>query len=158
MGRDGPWTRPSLDRRSRDRILRPGYLDEAAAGRVLGDAAVLAYPSLYEGFGFPPLQAMAAGVPVVATAAGAIPEVVGDGALLVAPGDVDALAGAMSGVLDGGADVDELVARGRRRSATSPGNVRPGTRRPLWRRRRRRCGAAGWLSHVRLRRNRCRCS
>lgn len=99
-----------------DRIVRLGYLDEAATGRVLDGAAVLAFPSLYEGFGLPPLQAMAAGVPVVATAAGAIPEVVGDGALLVAPADVDALAGAMATVLQGGADVEALVARGLRRS------------------------------------------
>ena len=51
---------------------------------------LLAYPSRYEGFGFPRSQAMAAGVPVVATAAGAVPEVVGDGALLVAPGTATA--------------------------------------------------------------------
>ena len=76
----------------------------------------MAYPSLYEGFGFPPLAAMAAGVPVVATAAGAVPEVVDDGALVVAPGDGDGLAGAISRVLDGGADIEDLVERGRRRS------------------------------------------
>jgi glycosyltransferase involved in cell wall biosynthesis len=78
---------------------------------------VLAYPSVYEGFGFPPLQAMAEGVPVVATAAGAVPEVVGDAAVLVSPGDEDGLASALAGVLAGGAAVEELVARGRKRSA-----------------------------------------
>ena len=66
---------------ARDRIVRPGYLDDAALAGALDRPPVLAYPSRYEGFGFPPLQAMAAGVPVVATAAGAVPEVVGDGAL-----------------------------------------------------------------------------
>ena len=71
----------------------PGYLDDRGLDAVLRHASVLAYPSRYEGFGFPPLQAMAAGVPVVATAAGALPEVVGDGALLVDPGDRDGLAG-----------------------------------------------------------------
>jgi len=101
----------------RERIVRPGYLDDPALDAVLRGAAVLAYPSLYEGFGFPPLQAMAAGVPVVATAAGSIPEVVGDGALVVGPGDVDGLAAAISRVLDGGNGIEELVARGRRRSA-----------------------------------------
>ncbi|MGH9080614.1 MAG: glycosyltransferase family 4 protein, partial [Acidimicrobiales bacterium] len=53
----------------RSRILRPGYLDDRSLGAVLRGASVLAYPSVYEWFGFPPLQAMAAGVPVVATAA-----------------------------------------------------------------------------------------
>jgi glycosyltransferase involved in cell wall biosynthesis len=67
-----------------DRIVRPGYLDDRDLDTVLRHAAALAYPSRYEGFGFPPLQAMAAGVPVVATAAGAVPEVVGEG--LVARG------------------------------------------------------------------------
>ncbi len=101
----------------RSRIVRPGYLDDRSLGAVLRGASVLAYPSLYEGFGFPPLQAMAAGVPVVATAAGAVPEVVGDGALLVEPGDEDGLAAVIGRVLDGGADVDDLVARGSRRAA-----------------------------------------
>jgi len=100
----------------RDRVVRPGYLDDPTLAAVLRGAALLAYPSRYEGFGLPPLQAMAAGVPVVATAAGAIPEVVGDGALLVDPGDADGLAERMAQVLDGGAEVDALVDRGRLRS------------------------------------------
>ena len=101
----------------RKRIVRAGYLGERALGAVLRGASVLAYPSLYEGFGFPPLQAMAASVPVVATAAGAVPEVVGDGAILVRPADRDGLAAALARVLDGGADIDELVDRATVRSA-----------------------------------------
>jgi glycosyltransferase involved in cell wall biosynthesis len=102
----------------RNRIVRTGYLDDRDLAATLRSAAVLAYPSLYEGFGFPPLQAMAAGVPVVATSAGAIPEVVGDGALLVDPGDLDGLAGAMARALDGGPAIGQLVKRGRARSGT----------------------------------------
>jgi glycosyltransferase involved in cell wall biosynthesis len=101
---------------ARERIVRPGYLDDAGLAGVLRSAAVLAYPSRYEGFGFPPLQAMAAGVPVVATAAGAVPEVVGDGAWLVTPGDGDALTARLVEVLKGGAAVDSLVIRGTDRS------------------------------------------
>ena len=101
----------------RGRVVRAGYLDDRSLATVLRRAAVLAYPSLYEGFGFPPLQAMAAGVPVVATAAGSVPEVVGDGALLVDPADADALAGALSRVLAGGAEVEELIVRGKRRAS-----------------------------------------
>ncbi len=101
---------------AKDRIVRPGYLDDAGLSATLSGAAVLAYPSLYEGFGLPPLQAMAAGVPVVATAAGAVPEVVGDGAWLVPSGDGDALAARLVESLDGGEAVDALVARGRARA------------------------------------------
>ena len=98
------------------RVVRVGYVADVALVRLLAGAAVLAYPSLYEGFGFPPLQAMAAGVPVVTTRAGAIPEVVGDAAVLVPPGDADALADALAAVLAGGPEVDALVALGRERS------------------------------------------
>ena len=101
----------------RDRIVRPGYLDDEALAGALRGAAALAYPSKYEGFGFPPLQAMAAGVPVVATAAGAIPEVVGDGAWLVAPGDGEGLAAQIIQALSGGPAVTEMIERGRVRSA-----------------------------------------
>ena len=102
---------------ARGRIVRRGYMDDTGLAAALRGAAVLAYPSRYEGFGFPPLQAMAAGIPVVATAAGAVPEVVGDGALLVPPGDGDALAARLVEALSGGEAVDALVARGRARSA-----------------------------------------
>ncbi len=82
------------------RVVRTGYLSDDTLAQVLARATVLAYPSRYEGFGFPPLEAMAAGVAVVATAAGAVPEVVGDAAVLVAPGDPDALAAALEKVID----------------------------------------------------------
>ncbi|MDQ2726164.1 MAG: glycosyltransferase family 4 protein [Actinomycetota bacterium] len=83
--------------RHRRRIVRLGWVDDPAD--ELAGAEIVAYPSLYEGFGFPPLEAMAAGVPVVATAVGALPEVLGDAAVLVAPDDIDALAGALGRVL-----------------------------------------------------------
>ncbi len=101
----------------RHRVAVTGYLDDAALASVIGRAGALAYPSRYEGFGFPPLQAMAAGVPVVATRAGAVPEVVGDAAVTVDPGDAAGLAGALSRVLDGGPDIEALIARGRARAA-----------------------------------------
>ena len=84
---------------ARGRIVRTGWVAEDDLAALFARAAVLAYPSLYEGFGFPPLQAMRAGVPVVATRAGSVPEVVGDGALLVEPGDRDGLAAALESCL-----------------------------------------------------------
>jgi len=102
---------------ARDRITQVGYVADDALGHVLSGAAVLAFPSLYEGFGFPPLEAMAAGIPVVATEAGAVPEIVGDGAVLVAPGDVDALADALERVLGDTEERGTLVTRGRCRVA-----------------------------------------
>jgi glycosyltransferase involved in cell wall biosynthesis len=103
-----PWT---------ERIVRLGYVEDDRLRSVLAGASVLAYPSVYEGFGFPPLEAMAIGVPVVATAVGAIPEVVGDGALLIPPGDRDALAGALTDVLADEDLRDRLIERGRERAA-----------------------------------------
>jgi len=99
----------------RDRIRRLGWVDEATRADLLAGATAFAYPSRYEGFGFPPLEAMAAGVPVVATRAGAVPEVVGEAAELVEPDDVDALAGALGRVLTDDARRAELVTRGTER-------------------------------------------
>ena len=83
----------------RRRIRRLGWVDDETKRDLLAGAAVLAMPSVYEGFGYPPLEAMAAGVPVVATSVGSLPEVLGDAARFVAPSDVDALAGALGAVL-----------------------------------------------------------
>ncbi len=101
----------------RDRVVRPGYLSDADVGALLRAATVLAYPSRYEGFGFPPLQAMAAGVPVVATAAGSILEVVGDAAAVVPVGDSAALAEALERVLDDHVHAEQLGRAGRERAA-----------------------------------------
>jgi glycosyltransferase involved in cell wall biosynthesis len=101
----------------RHRVLQLGYVADDELGRWLEHADVLAFPSLYEGFGFPPLEAMARGVPVVAATAGAVPEVVGDAAILVVPRDIDALAHALIRVLDDAGERSALVAKGRRRVA-----------------------------------------
>lgn len=101
-----------------DRIHRIGWVDTATKSSLLRHAAVYAYPSRYEGFGFPPLEAMACGVPVVATTAGALPEVLGDGALLVEPGDSDALAEAIERAVTDEPVRAGLIERGRRQAAT----------------------------------------
>lgn len=103
--------------RHRDRIVRLGWLDTDTRTAVVECAAVFAFPSLYEGFGFPPLEAMSAGVPVVATRAGALPEVLGDGACLVPPGDHEALAEALGSVLVDYELRSALIERGRRRAS-----------------------------------------
>ncbi len=85
--------------RAAARVVRTGWVDQGALDALLREAAVLAYPSLYEGFGFPPLEAMAVGVPVVATRAGSLPEVLGAGASMVDVGDHDGLVEALDDVL-----------------------------------------------------------
>jgi glycosyltransferase involved in cell wall biosynthesis len=97
---------------ARDRIVRTGWVDARDLAALLSHASVLAYPSLYEGFGFPPLQAMRAGVPVVAARAGSLPEVLGNGALMVEPGDHDALVLALEASLVDDALRRRLVAAG----------------------------------------------
>lgn len=103
---------------SRDRIEQVGFVDHARRADLLAGASVFAYPSLYEGFGFPPLEAMQSGVPVVASDAGSLPEILGDAAWLVSPMDVDGLAGALTALVtpetERGA---EFVARGHTRVA-----------------------------------------
>lgn len=98
--------------RHRRRIRRLGWLSDRHRAALLRGATVFAYPSRYEGFGLPPLEAMAAGVPVVTTTAGALPEVVGDAARLVAPEDGPGLAAALADVLDDDSLRSDLVTRG----------------------------------------------
>lgn len=94
------WHTSSIERlleplvRSGDvRVL--GYLERAELAQVTAGAVALVYPSLYEGFGLPPLEAMACGVPPIVSTAGALVELVGDAGLVVAPDDVAALGAAM---------------------------------------------------------------
>jgi glycosyltransferase involved in cell wall biosynthesis len=101
--------------RHRERVRTLGYVSADDRADLLAGASALAFPSHYEGFGFPPLEAMAAGIPVVAARSGAIPEVVGDAALLVDPDDADALADALQTVLSDATARGELVSRGRAR-------------------------------------------
>lgn len=96
-----------------------GLSDDELAD-LLARAALLVYPSWSEGFGFPPLEAMAAGIPVVATTAGSIPEVTGGAALLVPPGDAAELAAAIRRVVTDRALRDDLVARGSVRARAFP--------------------------------------
>jgi glycosyltransferase involved in cell wall biosynthesis len=77
-----------------------GYLDDAAMVDAYQEADVLVHPSLYEGFGFPPLEAMACGTPVVSSNRTSLPEALGDAALLVDPDNIDELAAAIARVLD----------------------------------------------------------
>jgi glycosyltransferase involved in cell wall biosynthesis len=122
-GADGPAkpaviaARSALPAGIQKRVQVAGYVDERLRATLLARAAVFAYPSLYEGFGFPVIEAMAAGTPVVAGRAGAIPEVAGDGALLVDPTDVDAIADGLTRVLDDPDLAERLVRAGRRQAA-----------------------------------------
>jgi glycosyltransferase involved in cell wall biosynthesis len=75
-------------------------------------AAVFVFPSLYEGFGLPPLEAMASGTPVITSNVSSLPEVVGDAALLIDPRDPEAIADAMRRVLTDAALREDLRTRG----------------------------------------------
>ena len=101
----------------RDRVVRLGWVDDTTRVDLLAGATAYAFPSVYEGFGLPPIEAMGVGVPVVASRAGALPEVCADGADLVEPGDADGLAAALERVLGDAAHRAALIERGRRVAA-----------------------------------------
>ncbi len=79
----------------RDRVVRTGYVPEPAVPALLRQAAAVCYPALEEGFGLPALEAVACGTPLVTTAGSVMAELVGAAAILVEPGSVRALAGAL---------------------------------------------------------------
>ena len=117
-GPDGSATRSveeaihRLSPEARGRVVRIGAVDDRDRSALLHRAVALAYPSISEGFGFPVLEAMIAGTPVVAARAGSIPEIAGDAAELVDATDETKLAVRLVGVLDPERRAD-LVARGR---------------------------------------------
>ncbi len=96
----------------RDAVVSLGWVEDADRVALMRGAELLAYPSKYEGFGLPPLEAMASGIPVVATRAGAVVEATGDAASLVDVGDEDALAAAIDRVLTDREHRDALVQAG----------------------------------------------
>jgi glycosyltransferase involved in cell wall biosynthesis/ubiquinone/menaquinone biosynthesis C-methylase UbiE len=95
-----------------ERVKFLGYVQEADLRVLYSAAKLFVYPSIYEGFGLPPLEAMACGAPVITSNTSALPEVVGDAALLIDPYDSEALCQSMQRVLRD----DELRLRMRQRS------------------------------------------
>ena len=94
-----------------------GHVDDATLRALYRSASALAFPSLYEGFGLPLLEAFAEGLPAVVGAAGALPELAGDAALLVDPLDHVSIADALERVVNDQELRARLSAAGRERAA-----------------------------------------
>jgi glycosyltransferase involved in cell wall biosynthesis len=109
------WARPETIARLRE-VRYLGYVPEADLAPLTAAATVFVYPSLYEGFGFPVAQAMAAGAPVVTSNVSSLPEVAGDAALLVDPRSTSELRDGLARLLLSPDLRRELAARGRARA------------------------------------------
>ena len=101
----------------RDRLCLTGHVSDEELARLYAGASCFLYPSLYEGFGLPVLEALASGTPVVTSDRASLPEVVGDAGLSVSPQDVDALADAVTRVLTDPDLAADLRRRGLARAA-----------------------------------------
>lgn len=99
-----------------ERIRELGVLDDAQLQEVYRAADVLVFPSWWEGFGWPPLEAMASGTPVVCSDRGALREVAGDAALIVSPEEPEAIADGISRVLDDASLRQQLIRKGLERA------------------------------------------
>jgi glycosyltransferase involved in cell wall biosynthesis len=100
----------------KDDVIFLGYVDKNDKAALYNLATVFVYPSFYEGFGFPPLEAMACGLPVVTSNISSLPEIVGGAALTIDPYNVQALSQAMIQVLDNEGLRDELSIKGLERA------------------------------------------
>jgi glycosyltransferase involved in cell wall biosynthesis len=111
-GNDAVFSRSGQPREGDDRILRTGPVSDAELKSLYTHATAFVFPSLYEGFGLPPLEAMSCGCPVLASDAASIPEVCGDAALYFAPRDSAAMTAAMRRILEDAPLRDDLRRRG----------------------------------------------
>jgi len=95
-----------------DKVIFPGYVAPEDKAALFSGARLFAYPSLHEGFGFPVLEAQACGTPLLTSTTSSLPEVAGEGGLLVDPLNVEAIADGLRRLLDDQALSARLVARG----------------------------------------------
>lgn len=117
-GRPGWAYGDTLERIKAERGVRYlGHVDDATLAALYRSAAVLAFPSLYEGFGLPLLEAMAHGLPAVVANAGALPELVDGAGILVDPKDVASIASGLERLLDDASLREQLGAAGKKRAA-----------------------------------------
>ena len=100
-----------------DRVLFPGFVAEKDKALLIAGSTLFVYPSLYEGFGLPVLEALASGIPTVTSNVSSLPEVAGDAALLIDPSDAAALAGAMGAILSDPSLAATLQCRGPEQAA-----------------------------------------
>lgn len=82
-----------------EEVIVTGFIIEEHLPVIYNSSSLFVFPSFYEGFGLPPLEAMACGVPVIASNASSIPEVVGDAAMLISPEDIEGISSAIIKVL-----------------------------------------------------------
>ena len=102
-----------------DSVVRfPGYVTDRELAALYQQARCLVFPSLFEGFGFPVLEAFAAGLPVTCSSTTSLPELAGDAAVLFDPTDVEAMAAAIERIWTDDALRADLVVRGHQRAAT----------------------------------------
>ena len=106
------WYSEQFLQQAHDRVKFIGYVDAADKNTLLSGAMAFVFPSLYEGFGFPVLEAMACGVPVLCSNTSSLPEVAGDAALLVNPLEVDAIAHGLQEIVTNAELRKTLIERG----------------------------------------------
>lgn len=117
VGKRGWHDQDIVDAAAREEGIRwLSYMDDAALASLYARTAVVAYPSLYEGFGLPVLEAMQSGIPVLTSAEGSLREIAQDAALLVDPRDVHSIATGLQNVLEDQALRESLIQKGKQRA------------------------------------------
>jgi glycosyltransferase involved in cell wall biosynthesis len=101
-----------------DRVVVTGFVPDEDLAPIYSHATMFVYPSLLEGFGLPPLEAMQCGIPVITSNTSSLPEVVGDAGIQVDPNDVDALCAAMATLFENREEHDRLAVCSVARAAT----------------------------------------